>query len=104
MTEKLFKLEKWSDRSLYFYDDIKQYSTHNSISSVCEEVEKRLNELAEEVMSLRGENTKLKLTLKDIVEDLEKEAERGSPLIIRQEYVDWIKDNVDLRLNSERKK
>ncbi len=56
----------------------------------------------DEIMSLRYENTKLKLVLKDIIEDLEREAERGEPIIIRQEYVEWIKDNVDLRLNGEK--
>lgn len=62
-----------------------------------------LNNQEEEIMGLKFENTKLKLILKDIVADLEKESERGVPIIIQKEYADWIKSEVELEFVKARK-
>lgn len=61
-----------------------------------------LNEQYDEIMDLRAENTKMKLVVEDIVADLEQQADTKEPVIISKAYANWIKENVDLRLHSEK--
>lgn len=58
-----------------------------------------LNELHEENMNNRAEITRFKLIVSDIVDDLEKQAKSEEPILISMEYVDWIKSELDLKLN-----
>jgi hypothetical protein len=55
-----------------------------------------LNQSTDELMDLRAENTKLKFVLKDVIEDLEKQAETKEPIIISKKYVKWIKKESGL--------
>lgn len=55
-----------------------------------------ISNLANENTQIRFENTKLKLVLSAIVEDLEKAANDGEPLIIRKDYVEWIKKETKI--------
>lgn len=55
-----------------------------------------ISNLANENTQIRYENTKLKLVLLDIVRDLEKEADNGKPIIIRKDYVEWIKKETKI--------
>ena len=55
-----------------------------------------ISNLANENTQIRYENTKLKLVLLDIIEDLEKAANDGKPLIIRKDYVEWIKKETKI--------
>ena len=57
-----------------------------------------VDNLTDENWKLRGENTKLKLTMNEIIRDLEKEAENGEPIIISKKYVEWIKNECDTEL------
>lgn len=52
--------------------------------------------LASENSNLRHENVVLKLVLDMIVEDLEKEANKKEPIIIRKDYVEWIKKETKI--------
>jgi len=61
-----------------------------------------LNELHEEVMDLRGENTKFKLVVGEIIEDMQKYVDDDQLVYINQSYVDWIKQNVDVTLYSQK--
>ena len=67
-----------------------------------DEVVNRLNELHEEVMDLRGENTKFKLTVSEIIEDMQKYVDDNQLIYINQSYVDWIKKEVDTTLYSQK--
>lgn len=62
-----------------------------------------LNELHEEVMDLRRENTKFKLTISEIIEDMQKYIDDNQLVYINQSYVDWIKKEVDTTLYSQKK-
>ena len=103
MSKQQYRLEENNQTNeLILWEDVKilnvfksSYDNRKHLNIIVD----KLNELSEEIMSLRWENTKLKLVLKDIVEDLETEAERKVPIIIQKEYVDWVKSNVNLRLN-----
>ena len=55
-----------------------------------------VNNLATENINLRAENTRLKLVLLDIISDLEKEANKREPIIIRKDYVEWIKKETKI--------
>ena len=55
-----------------------------------------ISNLADENTQIRYENTKLKLVLLDIVRDLEKEANKKEPIIIRKDYVEWIKKETKI--------
>jgi len=55
-----------------------------------------ISNLADENTQIRYENTKLKLVLLDIIKDLEKAANDGEPLIIRKDYVEWIKKETKI--------
>lgn len=55
-----------------------------------------ISNLANENTQIRYENTKLKLVLLDIINDLEKEADNGKPIIIRKDYVEWIKKETKI--------
>lgn len=55
-----------------------------------------ISNLANENTQIRYENTKLKLVLLDIIKDLEKEADNGKPIIIRKDYVEWIKKETKI--------
>lgn len=67
-----------------------------------ESVRDLLNDLNDEVMDLRAENTQFKLVVSDIVEDLEKQAKSKEPIILSEDYVDWIKENVNLSFFSKK--
>ena len=62
-----------------------------------------LNDLHEEVMDLRRENTKFKLTVREIIEDMQKYVDDNQLVYINQSYVDWIKKEVDTTLYSQKK-
>ena len=62
-----------------------------------------LNELHEEVMDLRIENTKFKLIVSEIIEDMQKYVDDNQLIYINQSYVDWIKKEVDTTLYSQKK-
>lgn len=62
-----------------------------------------LNELHEEVMDLRRENTKFKLTVSEIIEDMQKYVDDNQLIYINQSYVDWIKKEVDTTLYPQKK-
>ena len=55
-----------------------------------------ISNLANENTQIRYENTKLKLVLGMIVEDLEKEVNKREPIIIRKDYVEWIKKETKI--------
>ena len=57
-----------------------------------------VDNLASENTELRHENVMNKLLLLDIIKDLEKEANNGKPIIIRKDYVNWIKKEGYLKL------
>ena len=61
-----------------------------------------LNDLNDEVMDLRAENTKFKFVLSDVVEDLEKQAKSKEPIILSEVYINWIKENVNLNFFSKK--
>lgn len=61
-----------------------------------------LNELYEEVMDLRGENIRFKLVVGEIIEDMQEYVDDDQLLYINQSYVDWIKENVDTTLYSQK--
>ena len=62
-----------------------------------------LNELHEEVMDLRRENTKFKLIVSEIIEDMQKYVDDNQLVYINQSYVDWIKKEVDTTLYSQKR-
>ena len=68
-----------------------------------EEVVDNLNELYEEVMDLRRENTKFKLTVSEIIEDMQKYVDDNQLVYINQSYLDWIKKEVDTTLYPQKK-
>lgn len=55
-----------------------------------------LNELDTKLRHTRAENTKNKLIFNQVVEDLENQANSQEPIIIRKDYVDWIKKEANL--------
>lgn len=67
-----------------------------SSKEICE----LLNELHEEVMDLRRENTKFKLVVREIIEDMQKYVDDNQLVYINQSYVDWIKKETDTILYS----
>ena len=76
----------------------KVYSEYN-----LDEIVELLNELYEEVMDLRRENTKFKLTVSEIIEDMQKYIDDNQLVYINQSYVDWIKKEVDTTLYPQKK-
>ena len=72
------------------------------LDSYGEEIEELLNDLYEEVMGLRGEITKFKLVVGEIIEDMQKYVDDDQLVYINQSYVDWIKENVDTTLYSQK--
>lgn len=54
MTEKQYKLERWTDTSLYY--SFPTGSVHQGIGYVIEKVEKDLNQLADENEQLKAVN------------------------------------------------
>ncbi len=70
---------------------------------IIEELVDLLNELHEEVMNLRRENTKFKLIVSEIIEDMQKYIDDNQLVYINQSYVDWIKKEVDTTLYSQKK-
>lgn len=73
------------------------------LDSYGEDIEELLNELHEEVMDLRSENTKFKLIVSEIIEDMQKYVDDNQLVYINQSYVDWIKKEVDTTLYSQKK-
>ena len=97
MTEKRFTFGGTDEEPLV-RDNItgKKYPTEeNSLMEL-------LNELYEEVMDLRRENTKFKLVVGEIIEDMQKYVDDDQLVYINQSYVDWIKENVDTTLYSQK--
>ena len=76
----------------FIYDKNKDetYDTSNAKSAIY-----LINNLAEENWKLRGECTKLKLVMNQIIEDLEKTNQH--------EYARWIKSNCNVELLCKRK-
>jgi predicted HTH domain antitoxin len=68
MTEKQYKLERWTDTSLYY--SFPDGSVHQGIGYVIEKVEKDLNKLAEENEQLKSENKRLTDKLNKIALEL----------------------------------
>ena len=64
---------------------------------------RKLNELYEEVMDLRRENIKFKLTISEIIDDMQKYVDDNQLIYINQSYVDWIKKEVDTTLYSQKR-
>ena len=97
MAEKVLPLEK-NLRFKYVYDVIghQVYDTDKAKS-----LKYLVDNLARENVDLRGNLTRNKLVLSAIVEDLEKAANDGEPLIIRKDYVELIKKEADLELLSD---
>lgn len=60
-----------------------------------------VDRLTDENWKLRGENTKLKLTLLDVIRDLEKQAESSMPILVSKEYVEWIKKECNTEFISQ---
>ena len=109
MSEKRFIPSKYASHTHDVKTDKHYYVTDEYVGcrelfDEIERLEKINNKLEQKILNKGAENTKLKLTLREIVEDLEKQIKKKTPILIQQEYVDWIKGNVDLRLNSEKKK
>ena len=71
---------------------------NNELKTTNAELEDYTARIEEELMNIRAENTKNKLILKDVVEDLEKQSNSNEPIIIRKDYVAWIKKNANLNL------
>jgi hypothetical protein len=78
--------------------DMQTRDTFDYVSDVCS----LLNELHKEVMDLRRENTKFKLTVSEIIEDMQKYVDDNQLVYINQSYVDWIKKEVDTTLYSQK--
>ena len=93
MTEKRYSGEFDSQYS-GVYDNGKQLTNF--------EVVDVLNDLYEEVMDLRGENTNFKLVVGEIIKDMQKYVDDDQLVYINQSYVDWIKENVDTTLYSQK--
>ena len=96
MTEKRFKHICNDDGS-----EMIQYNNGDYITDM-EDATEKLNEQEKEIMDLRADNTRFKLVVKDIIKDLEKLAKSKEPIVISEEYVNWIKDNVDVEFYSKR--
>jgi hypothetical protein len=79
--------------------DMQTRHTFDYVSDVCS----LLNELHKEVMDLRRENTKFKLIVSEIIEDMQKYVDDNQLVYINQSYVDWIKKEVDTTLYSQKK-
>ena len=62
----------------------------------------KLNELDEEVMNLRAENTQFKLIVGEIIKDMQKYIDDDQMVYINQSYVDWINKEVDTTLYSQK--
>ncbi|MBQ7927737.1 MAG: hypothetical protein IJ287_03190 [Methanobrevibacter sp.] len=93
MTEKRYCGEFDSQYS-GVYDNGKQLTNF--------EVVDVLNDLYEEVMDLRRENTNFKLVVGEIIKDMQKYVDDDQLVYINQSYVDWIKENVDTTLYSQK--
>lgn len=101
MTEKRFVdggEECIEDQFLIDTSNDKYYWVSNGLDDIV----KLLNELYEEVMELRGENIKFKLTVSEIIEDMQKYVDDNQLVYINQSYVDWIKKEVDTTLYSQK--
>lgn len=91
-----------------FLEDHKKGSYHigeigNVDVNCLNDIADRLNELNDELMDLRAENTQFKLVVSEIIRDMQKLVDEDQIVYINQSYVDWIKDNVDTELNAELK-
>jgi hypothetical protein len=85
----------------YGIEDIRTHKIYNVVGEGIYDVSEKelidlLNNQEEELMDLRADNTRFKLVVGDIIKDLEKLAKSKEPIIISLEYVDWIKENVDV--------
>ena len=98
MTEKRFYMDKSGD----LYDrenNLVMLDFGYSYDGVgCKRIIDLLNDLHEEVMDLRRENTKFKLTVREIIEDMQEYIDDNQLVYINQAYVDWIKKEVDTTL------
>lgn len=101
MTEKRFRLGEDFDGFNDIYDNEKTIGCERTIYAT--KMVKLLNELHEEVMDLRRENTKFKLTVSEIIEDMQKYVDDNQLVYINQSYVDWIKKEVDTTLYPQKR-
>lgn len=101
MNEKRFELCEINcfEYGMEVFNEIMDNGVPLSQKQVCE----LLNELHEEVMDLGGENTKFKLIVSEIIEDMQKYVDENQLVYINQSYVDWIKKEVDTTLYSQKK-
>lgn len=100
MTEKRFKYYRNNDGTSMIYDrEQQEYYFCVDFDNICN----ILNNLHEENMNNRAEITRFKLIVSDIVDDLEKQAKNGEAIVISMDYVDWIKSELDLKLNGLKK-
>jgi len=93
MTDQLIKHPRFkqvSDKQVYDVLGKQTYDTGKSKSLLF-----LCDNLANENGKLRMDKTKLRITLNMIIEDLQKEAEKKEPIIIRKEYVEWIKKEIE---------
>lgn len=100
LSEKRFTLHKGLD-TLNIMDNTK-FNEHIYINKSSKDMELLvgvLNALHEENMNNWAEITRFKLIVSDIVDDLEKQAKNEEPIVISMDYVDWIKSELDLKLN-----
>lgn len=104
MTEKRFYVAESNLIDGYcVFDREKKYAFHPRLREAdCLNDAHTLNELYEEVMDLRRENTKFKLTVREIIEDMQKYVDDNQLVYINQSYVDWIKKEVDTTLYSQK--
>ena len=87
MTEQLTKHPRFKQVYDVIGKEVYDVSKSKSLLYLCDN-------LATENGKLRMDKTKLRIILDMIVEDLEKEAEKKEPIIIRKEYVGWIKKEM----------
>ena len=100
MTEKRFTFdEDANDDRMY---EMGVFSDNGEVMETTD-VLNCLNELHEEVMNLRAENTKFKLVVREIIEDMQKYVDDNQLVYINQSYVDWIKKEVDTTFYSQKK-
>ncbi len=97
MTEKRYKLERWTDTSLYY--SFPTGNVHQGIGYVIEKVEKDLNELADENEQLKQANQELtqkKNDLKDLLVNSETVLEQKKlQKIIYKMVIDLIDEKIE---------
>ena len=103
MTEKRFQIIHLGNPYDFVVKDHQTNRTYGTLQGDDKSLMELLNELYEEVMDLRRENTKFKLTVSEIIEDMQKYIDDNQLVYINQSYVDWIKKEVDTTLYPQKK-